>query len=55
MTAKTKHKLGVIVPYRNRYEHLQEFKKSITEYLERTGINYELIIVEQDNAKLFNQ
>jgi hypothetical protein len=55
MTTKTKHKLGVIVPYRNRYEHLQEFKKSITEYLERVGINYELIIVEQDNAKLFNR
>ena len=49
------HKLGVIVPYRNRYEHLQEFKKSIVEYLESKNIDFKLIIVEQDNAKLFNR
>ena len=49
------HKLGVVVPYRNRYEHLQEFKKSITEYLESKNIDFEVIVVEQDNAKLFNR
>lgn len=49
------HKLAVIVPYRNRYEHLQEFKKSITEYLESKNIDFEIIIVEQDDAKLFNR
>lgn len=49
------HKLGVIVPYRNRYEHLQEFKKSIVDYLESKKIDFKIIIVEQDNAKLFNR
>jgi hypothetical protein len=49
------HKLGVIVPYRNRYEHLQEFKKSIVKYLESKNIDFKIIIVEQDNAKLFNR
>ena len=49
------HKLGVIVPYRNRYEHLQEFKKSIVIYLESKNIDFKIIIVEQDNAKLFNR
>ena len=49
------HKLGVIVPYRNRYEHLQEFKKSIVEYLESKNIDFKIIIIEQDNAKLFNR
>jgi hypothetical protein len=49
------HKLGVIVPYRNRYEHLQEFTKSIVEYLESKNIDFKIIIVEQDNAKLFNR
>ena len=49
------HKLGVIVPYRNRNEHLQEFKKSIVEYLESKNIDFKIIIVEQDNAKLFNR
>ena len=50
-----RHKLGIIVPYRNRYEHLQEFKKSIVEYLESKNIDFKIIIVEQDNAKLFNR
>ena len=50
------HKLGIIVPYRNRFEHLQEFKKSITKYLNDTGYtNYVIIVVEQDDAKLFNR
>ena len=48
-------KLGVIVPYRNRPEHLSIFKESITKYLDAAGLNYELIIVDQDNAKLFNR
>jgi hypothetical protein len=49
------HKIGVIVPYRNRYEHLVEFKSSIVEYLNKQNIQYELIVVEQDDAKLFNR
>jgi len=49
------HKLGVIVPYRNRYEHLQEFKESVVKYLESKNIDFKIIIVEQDNAKLFNR
>lgn len=48
-------KLGVIVPYRNRYEQLQEFKSSISKYLKQKGIDYELIIVEQDDATEFNR
>lgn len=49
-------KLGIIVPYRNRYEHLQEFKKKIVDYLDSNSYeNYVIIIVEQDDAKLFNR
>lgn len=48
-------KLGVIVPYRNRYEQLQIFKARMSEYLKKKGIRFEIIIVEQDNAKLFNR
>ncbi len=51
----TRHKLGIIVPYRDRYEQLEEFKKLIGYYLKSTSINYELIIVEQDNSQLFNR
>lgn len=49
------HKIGVIVPYRDRYKHLQIFKKRILNYFENSGIDFEIIIVEQDNAKLFNR
>jgi hypothetical protein len=49
-------KLGIIVPYRNRFEHLQEFKQSIVKYLEDNGYTkYVIIIVNQDDAKLFNR
>ena len=53
---KNNHKLGIVIPYRNRYEHLQEFKKRIVQYLDSKSYeNYLIIIVEQDNAKLFNR
>lgn len=48
-------KIGVIVPFRNRYEHLNQFKKSIVDCLKKSNINFELIIVQQDDAKLFNR
>ena len=49
------HKLGIIVPYRDRYFDLVKFKSHITEYLSESGIDYSLIIVEQDNEKSFNR
>ena len=49
------HKLGVIVPFRNRYEHLDKFKSKIVEYLNKKNIQFELIILQQDDAKLFNR
>lgn len=53
--SKKNHKLGVIVPYRDRYDHLVKFKRSIINYLDLNEYNYVLIIVEQDDAKLFNR
>ena len=49
------HKLGVIIPYRDRPDHLIIFKKSIINYLKNKNIDFELIIVEQDDAKTFNR
>ena len=49
------HKLGVIVPQRRRLEHLEIFKEKITNYLNERGIDFELIIVNQDEAKQFNR
>lgn len=49
------HKLGIIVPYRDRYEQLISFKLAISTYLKSKNIDFELIVVEQDDAKLFNR
>lgn len=48
-------KLGIIVPYRDRYEHLLSFKKIIIPYLNDRGIDFELIVIEQDDEKPFNR
>lgn len=52
---KKKNKLAVIVPYRNRYKQLLKFKKEISKYLDKKDIEHVLIVVEQDDAKLFNR
>ncbi len=50
-----KHKLGIIVPYRNRKNHLDKFLLHMTDYLKKKEIKYEIIVVDQDNAKQFNR
>jgi hypothetical protein len=49
------NKLGIVVPYKDREEHLTIFKQSIKEYLNKTNITFELIIVEQYDDKPFNR
>ena len=48
-------KLGIVVPFRDRHEHLQFFKREIIKYLKSKNIDFELIIIEQDDAKNFNR
>jgi len=48
-------KVGIIVPFRNRWEHYTIFKGHIEKYLLSKGYKYSLIIVEQDNASAFNR
>lgn len=50
-----KKKLGIIVPYRHREQQLPVFIEAVSEYLNRKGIPFEIIIVEQDDAKQFNR
>jgi len=49
------HKLGIIVPYRNRYQQLSTFRRNIKKYLSDKDLKYELIVVEQDDSKAFNR
>lgn len=48
-------KLGVVVPYRRRYQQLINFKSAIRNYLNSKKIKFEIIIVDQDDAKTFNR
>jgi hypothetical protein len=48
-------KLGIIVPYRERRTHLKEFIRRTKLFLEERNFNYQIIVVNQDNAKLFNR
>tara|TARA_B100000902_G_scaffold116890_1_gene117620 strand:- start:27463 stop:28851 length:1389 start_codon:yes stop_codon:yes gene_type:complete len=52
---KQKNKLGVVVPYRNRESHLKRFIPYIKNYLIENGIDFEIIVVEQDDKKPFNR
>lgn len=46
-------KLSIIIPYRNREEHLKKFIKEIPNRLE--NINFDIVVVEQYDDKLFNR
>ena len=48
-------KLGIIVPYRNRHSHLKQFLDKLPKYLDNRSYNYQIIIVQQDNASAFNR
>lgn len=50
------HKLGIIVPYRNREKQLELFKNYITRFLNNQGIvDYVIIVVDQADRKKFNR
>ncbi len=47
--------LSIIVPYRNRENHLNQFIPHMKEFLKTQVQDYEIIIVEQMNEKPFNR
>jgi len=47
--------MALIVPYRNRKEHLEKFTPYISEYLHKQNISFEIIVVEQDEKTPFNR
>lgn len=50
------HKLGIIVPYRNREKQLELFKDYIPRFLNKQGIiDYTVIVVNQADRKKFNR
>ena len=50
-----KHKLGVIIPYREREEHLERFIEHFIEFMSDKKINYQIFVIEQYDLKPFNR
>ena len=48
-------KLGLVIPYRDREEHLKKFIPFITKFLKKKEIEYKIIVVNQDNKSNFNR
>ena len=51
----TEPKLAIIVPYRDREEHLARFVPHMTEFLSDKNINYKIFIIEQGDDRPFNR
>lgn len=47
--------LKIVVPYRDRAEHLREFLPHIREYLEDAGVAHSIIVAEQEDGLPFNR
>lgn len=54
-TPRYDKKLGVIVPFRNREKHLVKFVPAIHEFLDKQKIQHEVLVIEQQDDKLFNK
>lgn len=48
-------KLCIVVPYRDRAQHLSQFLPHMHEYLKAHDIDYTIVIVEQEDGKPFNR
>jgi|15BtaG_2_1085339.scaffolds.fasta_scaffold01537_2 hypothetical protein len=49
------NRLAIIVPYRNREEHLEKFVPHMHAFLEDKNIDYQILVVEQNDDKPFNK
>jgi beta-1,4-galactosyltransferase 2 len=49
------HKLGIVVPYRNREEHANKFIPFMNDYLNTRNISFKIYIVDQEEGKPFNR
>ena len=48
-------KLAIIVPYRDREEHLARFVPHMDKFLSDKEIDYKIFVVEQGNDRPFNR
>ncbi|XP_006815466.1 beta-1,4-galactosyltransferase 7-like [Saccoglossus kowalevskii] len=55
MEYKTKHKLGIIVPFRDRLEELLEFVPYMHEFLAQQNVQYHIYVIHQVDSHRFNR
>lgn len=48
------YKLGIIVPYRDRESHITKFIPHMNEFFKNKNIEYDIIVVEQEDSLPFN-
>lgn len=51
----SKHKLAIIMPYRDRINHLETITKYLNVYLDLQKINYDIFVIDQNDNKPFNR
>lgn len=54
-TKQPHHTLAVLVPFRNRYEELQEFVPHIHQFLNRQNVYHEIWVINQADSHRFNR
>ena len=55
MSSFDNHKLGLIVPYRDRAEHIRQFLPYMLSYLAKQGVDATIYVVEQEDGTAFNR
>ena len=55
MGSFSNHKMGLIVPYRDRAEHIKQFLPYMLSYLTKEGTDATIYVVEQEDGKAFNR
>jgi len=47
--------IGLIIPFRDRYEHLDIFIPIIVNHLKNQNVNYKIVVINQNNKNRFNR
>lgn len=54
-TCKSRHRVAIIIPYKNRLDNLNYFLTHMHPFLQRQELEYQIFVVEQSNDQLFNK
>lgn len=52
---RSRHRVAIIVPYRDREEHLRAFLHNVHPILSRQQIDYAIFVIEEVQSQLFNR